>query len=152
MAGVATTHVPLNGSPTLRAAGVVGHLLAAAVVTLLASVTPWWGLLLPGVVAHAIVIDRRLARRDAASWVRLVWAADDRVQWTTRGNVAGRGECLDARVWGRSWVRLRVRDLDHPRRVHEVVLPRDATTPDAHRRLRVRCRVAPPHNTHDTAD
>lgn len=138
-----TLHVPLRGSLALRVLGWMGHAIALLALVLVATSRPVGWLAVPVLLGHGLALDRQLARRRARDWRRFRWAADQQVNWTRIDGHHGHGRCVAARAWGASWVRLAIR-VDGERRLRWLVLPRDATTRQAHRRLRVRCRIAPP--------
>lgn len=138
-----TLHVPLKSSSALRVLSGLVHLGAGLALVWMSTTQPGW---FPGLAflgGHAWMLDRRLSGRAGSAWLRFRWTLDDRLHWECRDGRQGRGCCVEARTWGAVWVVLRFRP-DGARLTQRLVIPRDATTPDAHRRLRVRARVAPP--------
>lgn len=139
-----TIHVVLRPSPTLRIGSMLVHGIAVLVTLILALAAHGFALLSIVLVVAAWQADRRFRLRATGVCTAFRWSADHHVYWQRRARAPLSGRCIEARSWGALWLRLKWQS-DSRRRAYTIVIPADAVEPDVHRRLRARCRVAPPN-------
>jgi hypothetical protein len=138
-----TIHVTLRPSPLLRSLNVVLHGTALLIAGAMALHRPGFWLACLGIGLFAWHGERRLSLRLQNVPVGFRWAADQRLHWQAGDGRWMGGECIEARCWAAFWIRLRVREPGRWLR-RTLIVPADAVDAEVHRRLRVRCRVAPP--------
>ncbi|WP_423820939.1 protein YgfX [Salinisphaera sp. SPP-AMP-43] len=138
-----TIHVTLRPSPMLRIGSALVHSVAVGVAVALAWAIPEFAILAAVLAVAAWRADRRFRLCAPGVCTAFRWSADHHVHWQRFARAPLSGRCIEARSWGALWVRLKWRGDAH-RRAHTIVIPADAVDSDLHRRLRARCRVAPP--------
>lgn len=87
--------------------------------------------------------ERILSMQARTSIQRLAWTESDRVEWQLHDGQEQQGRCVGAIARGAGWVNLEIRTQWPGPRIR-IPIPFDSVAPDVHRRLRARCRMAPP--------
>lgn len=119
------------------------HGLALAVIIAIAVSQIWIGTIAIIIAVAAWRADRHWKLETENACIGFRWSADHRLVWYDRSGRQFAGTCVAAQSWGVVWVRLKYRDSAH-RRTQAIGIPADSVDAETHRRLRARCRVAPP--------